>query len=267
MPDYSLAANFIEQFEGYQPVAKWDVNAYRLGYGSSTEGPDQVKVTKGMVTTRERAFENLEARIPAFNQTIVEQVGATAWGKLQPQAQAALLSMAYNYGDLPSDVANAVRVGDSLPHIASAVEAHEGDNGGVNKSRRLKEAAYIIMAKVAKPAPALVEPPSTQAPTKPTSLVEDIVNDVADELKKPAPDATVPPLNVAMPADIQKALNILVPAEPLAVDGTYGPETVAKMKAFQASRGLKPTGDASFNSILALREALQEAGVPVVNPT
>ena len=143
MTDFTLAANFVEQFEGYEPRAKWDVNHYRLGYGSDTEGPEQRNVVEGMHTTRERAFENLEARLPQYEATILRQVGSHAWGSLPAQAQAALLSVAYNYGSLPHNVAQVVLAGESIGVIASAVEAHAGDNYGVNKTRRFKEAQYI----------------------------------------------------------------------------------------------------------------------------
>jgi hypothetical protein len=234
MTDYALAANVIEQFEGYLPVAKWDVNAYRLGYGSDTEGPDQVKVTKGMHTTRERAFQNLEARIPQFEGVIIHQVGAVAWGALPPAAQANLLSMAYNYGDLPNGVERAVIAGSSLAIIASAVEAHAGDNDGVNRARRLTEAKGIASAKFPAQTPA-----------------------------EPAPAAKPAGLDVSNISDLQSALNILVPENPLVVDGSFGAQSVAKMKAFQASIAARETGDLSFFSVLAVYEALKAKGVSV----
>jgi hypothetical protein len=62
----TTAAEFIAGFEGFSKRAYWDVNAYRLGYGSDTEGPEQTRVTEGMETTKERALQNLSARIPQF---------------------------------------------------------------------------------------------------------------------------------------------------------------------------------------------------------
>jgi hypothetical protein len=79
---YQLAANVIEQFEGYLSVAAWDVNAYRLGYGSDTEGPEQRPVRRGMTTTPARALANLAVRIPQYEAKIVAQVGAGPWGRL-----------------------------------------------------------------------------------------------------------------------------------------------------------------------------------------
>ena len=147
MSDYSYAANLIASFESFAPVAHWDVNAYRLGYGSDTEGPEQRHVTHGMTTTKARAAANLERRIPAYAGEIVAQVGEHAWSKIPKQAQGALLSVAYNYGHLPVDVAQAVARGASLSSIAAEVFAHRHDNHGVNLSRREKEAAIIRSGK------------------------------------------------------------------------------------------------------------------------
>jgi hypothetical protein len=68
-------------------------------------------------------------------------VGA-GWDKLSPQARAALISMAYNYGSLPKDVVAAAQTGD-FAKIAGAVAAHQTDNAGVNQGRRLAEAQAI----------------------------------------------------------------------------------------------------------------------------
>jgi hypothetical protein len=255
MTDYALAANFIEQFEGYTPIAKWDVDAYRLGYGSDTEGPDQVKVTKGMVTTRERAFANLEARIPAFEKVIIGQIGSVTWEVLPDQAKAALLSMAYNYGDLPANVAHAIISHDSLSLIASAVEARDGDDHGINKTRRLKEAQYIASA-AASPVPQAAPAALATALTPPAHLSS-----------LPQAQTNQAPIDITKVEGMQEALNVLLPTDPLKVDGGWGPLTVAKMKAFQASQKLKETGDGSFFSALAVYQALQKAGIPTVNPT
>lgn len=142
MTDYAYAARLISHFEGFIAVARWDVNAYRLGFGSDTEGPEQRHVTKGMTTTRARALQNLEKRIPKFEAEIIRQIGAAAWSRLPTHVQGPLLSVAYNYGDLPDGVAHAVRSGN-VNGIASAIKAHENDNHGVNKNRRIAEAAII----------------------------------------------------------------------------------------------------------------------------
>ena len=142
MTDYAYAARLISHFEGFLPVARWDVNAYRLGFGSDTEGPEQRHVTKGMTTTRERALANLEKRVPKFEAEIIRQIGEAAWSRLPTHVQGPLLSVAYNYGDLPEGVAIAARAGNPST-IANAIRQHEEDNGGVNKKRRYAEAAIV----------------------------------------------------------------------------------------------------------------------------
>lgn len=133
----SAAANFIAFFEGFASEAYWDVNHYRLGFGSDTEGPDQVSVVKGMVTTRPRALANLALRVPHFAATVQAQVGS-AWDALGVNTKLALLSFAYNYGDLTPTLALNVIHGVG---ISAAIEARAVDNDGVNAKRRFAEAA------------------------------------------------------------------------------------------------------------------------------
>ena len=149
--DYTHAAQIIARFEGFQAAAKWDVNAYRLGYGSDTEGPDAVKVTLGMATTPERALANLALRIPHFENAIVAQVGSSAWDAVATQdARGALLSFCYNYGSLTPTIAGLVAHQAPLSDIAVAVAARGVDNGGVNARRRAAEAALIDPARAMK---------------------------------------------------------------------------------------------------------------------
>lgn len=241
-----IEASLIEAEEGFLAEARWDVNHYRLGYGSDTEGPDQTNVTQHMVTTRERAFQNLEGRIPQYEATAIHQVGSAAWNALPDAAKAGLLDMVYNYGSLPSGVVSAVAHQSSLAIIAAAVEARAGDNHGINKARRAKEARIIrgeekIVADAS--VAAKLAPPAAPAPA-------------------PAPAAPkASGIDVTQITGMQAALNLLVPENPLAVDGSFGPVSVAKMKAFQASTGSPQTGDTSFYSVLAVYEALKAKGV------
>jgi len=133
------AGNFIAFFEGYLSVAKWDVNAWRLGFGSDTEGPQGVPVTQGMTTTRARALANLRLRLPVFEAHIVNTIGGNSWTALGTGAQCAGLSFMYNYGRLTvGTVATAFKTGVGIP---AAIQARETDNKGVNSHRRFAEAA------------------------------------------------------------------------------------------------------------------------------
>jgi GH24 family phage-related lysozyme (muramidase) len=137
------AAEYIAGWEGFASTAYWDVNHWRLGYGSDTEGPDQINVTQGMTTTKPRALQNLAVRIPQFEKTAIRKVGADAWEKLSDNERAALLSIVYNYGNLPDSVARAILTGDSN-NVAGAIRTLQNANGGVNKKRRLGEANFYL---------------------------------------------------------------------------------------------------------------------------
>jgi GH24 family phage-related lysozyme (muramidase) len=138
------AEALIRHFEGYRSQAYWDVNHYRVGYGSdtTTDASGRVRsVQEGDTTTKEDAERDLARRTAEFASKAAEQVG-DAWGKISDRARASLTSMAYNYGRLPSDVAQAAQSGDE-GRIAGAIRAHERDNGGVNSGRRAQEAGNI----------------------------------------------------------------------------------------------------------------------------
>lgn len=143
MTALDAATNLIAHFEQYQGTAKWDVNAYRLGFGSDTEGPDQEKVTRGMCTTRERALANLACRVPAFMKIVEEQVGAELYILLGDNTKAALASMAYNYGEVPTNVINAIH--NNSQHVSDAIRACGNDNRGINRWRRDGEAACVAL--------------------------------------------------------------------------------------------------------------------------
>lgn len=135
-------ASLIRQFEGFKSSAYWDVNANRAGYGSDTVTPASgavQRVTKDTVVSREDAERDLQRRIGEFQGGIVRAVGEDAWNGLNQNQQAALTSVAYNYGELPQSVAAAVKAGDA-EGIAQSIEGLAGHNGGVNAKRRMTEA-------------------------------------------------------------------------------------------------------------------------------
>ena len=143
--DYEDAARRIAQYEDFSPFAAWDVNAFRLGYGSDTEGPEQSPVKPYSWTTKEAALANLAIRIKEFEKTIVAQVGQDAWDRLTTPQRTSLLSFGYNYGSLTRGVAAAVRRGDPAA-IEAAVSARavdgpfDSNRNPVNAGRRADEA-------------------------------------------------------------------------------------------------------------------------------
>lgn len=137
------ALELIRQFEGFRETPYWDVNAFRTGYGSDTVTmPDGrvAPVKKGTRITREEAERDLVRRVQTeFMPRAAKAVGP-AFDGLTDAQKAALVSITYNYGNLPAPVAQAVRTGDSGA-VAAAIRALGAHNGGINDERRKREAA------------------------------------------------------------------------------------------------------------------------------
>ena len=153
----------IRKHEGFSKKAYWDVNAYRTGYGSDTitdKHGNIKKVTKSSTVSKEDAERDLVRRSQIFANEARKQVGAANWDKLPPDAQAALTSVAYNYGSLPKKVAKSVKTGN-LNQISESVRELQVHNNGINKGRRNNEADIIKSATFAK-----TEPPAKQPVTQ-----------------------------------------------------------------------------------------------------
>lgn len=146
--------SLLKQFEGFSATAyddgRRDGNGkrvgppvYRAGFGSDTitlaDGTIKA-ITAGMTVSLEDANRDLQRRVIEFQNVVVGQVGQGRWGQFDQGQQAALTSIAYNYGSLPERILEAVRTG-TTQDIASAIGRLAGDNGGINKDRRLKEAS------------------------------------------------------------------------------------------------------------------------------
>lgn len=129
--------------EGFKSSTYWDVNAHRVGFGSDTITTADGKVRpvkQGDTVSRDDAERDLKRRTNESLASVQSAVGAEAFAKLNPNQQASLGSVTYNYGKLPDSVAAAVRTGDAEA-IARSIEALQGHNDGVNRDRRLSEAA------------------------------------------------------------------------------------------------------------------------------
>lgn len=141
------AAALLRRFEGFRETPYWDVNALRTGYGSDTitAADGSVRpVGQGDRVTRDDAERDLARRLGSeFIPRAQGQVGADRWNALDPNQQAALTSIAYNYGSLPTSVVAAVRLGDA-PAVARAIEGLGGHNDGINRYRRNQEAAAYL---------------------------------------------------------------------------------------------------------------------------
>lgn len=155
--DYGAISNTIIGFEGYRSTAyndpKTDADGnqvggdvYRTGFGSDTvtlEDGTVKKVTKNTKITRADAERDLARRINTeFTPDVISDIGVDTWGSLSETTQAALVSVAYNYGSLPTKVVKAAKSGD-LEALKEAIISLKGHNGGINKGRRLAEASMI----------------------------------------------------------------------------------------------------------------------------
>lgn len=142
------AASLIRKFEGYRGTAYADHHTsdgsfagYRVGFGADTvvraDGSIE-RVTANTVISQADAERTLQYRINnQYIPTIVKQVGQANWDALPQNAKAGLLSVAWNYTELPGAVVEAVGTGDTK-QIADAVAGL-----AANKSRRAEEAAVI----------------------------------------------------------------------------------------------------------------------------
>lgn len=136
----------LKNFEGFRATPAWDVNAFRVGFGSDTitlsDGTIK-KVVDGMAAVSPAdALRDLVRRIGDFQSTIKGQVGEERFESFSPQQQAVLTSIAYNYGQLPERIIEAVKSG-SATQIADAIRTLAGDNGGINAGRRGTEASLF----------------------------------------------------------------------------------------------------------------------------
>ncbi|MDK2769920.1 MAG: hypothetical protein KYX69_19655 [Sphingomonas sp.] len=145
-----ITFNMIAGFEGFREQTYWDMNHHRVGFGSDTVTlPDGSVVTtrQGMTVSREDAARDLNRRIGVHQRNIIASVGPEKWNSLSAPAQAAVTSVAYNYGSLPFAVGNAIATGGPA-EIAAAIRGLAGHNNGVNTGRRDREADAVATGNV-----------------------------------------------------------------------------------------------------------------------
>ncbi|MBY5503140.1 phage tail tape-measure protein [Rhizobium leguminosarum] len=138
----SAAAKLIRGFEGFITNAKWDTNHFRVGFGSdtATRANGQIEeVTKDTIVTLDDAQRDLSRRIMEFQNGIQNAIGLETWKSLSEGQQAALTSIAYNYGSLPDAIVNAIKGGGGPEKVAKAIAALTS-----NPSRRKEEAQTYL---------------------------------------------------------------------------------------------------------------------------
>ena len=142
------ASSLLRKFEGYSDTAYWDVNAHRVGYGSDTVTDEHGKVRKVTANTKVKADaeRDLARRTKIFAAEAKSKVGEKVWDNLPMDTQAALTSVAYNYGSLPKSVVKAVKTGN-IEEISNSVRNLQHHNNGINFNCRNAEADIIKNSK------------------------------------------------------------------------------------------------------------------------
>jgi hypothetical protein len=123
----AFAANYIaiKESSGKATLtAKWDVNAYRLGFGtnqilvSNVNGVVKTRdVNPNDVTTEKDAWIVLKYEIPnTYKNAVVGnksyKISEADWNALNKYQRTALISYAYNCGSLSANIANAIKAKD-----------------------------------------------------------------------------------------------------------------------------------------------------------
>jgi len=143
------ATELLKKFEGLRLEPYWDVNNWRIGYGSSTITKADGTILKlsnnraskpNITITGEDADRDLKRRLSnEFIPKVLKQLGASAdyW---TDGTKAALTSICYNYGSLPQVIVNAAQSKD-INNLSAAINTLSS-----GKKRRLKELSYILQA-------------------------------------------------------------------------------------------------------------------------
>lgn len=217
-----MTTNLIKEREGFIEKPKYDVNAYRAGYGSDTvtlpDGSVQ-KIEPGMRVSREDAERDLQRRINTeFVPKAAAKVGEENWARLPENVRASLTSIAYNYGTIPSRIVPAVQSGNPEA-IAKAIESLAGDNKGVNAGRRMQEAniargtalpgSRAVPAFAAAGAPIFMGGPQIQPPINMMAAPAAPANAmVAPPLPEVPPMAVEQPLTIGTKAQAKGQTNV-----------------------------------------------------------
>lgn len=150
----ALAAQFIGKKEGFTDRATWDVNAYRLGFGTGkilgADGkirdvlppPSHYKETgekvpaNGDRTTVDAALKMLQYEVSTTYKSKVVgtqpyQIPEATWNTLNNKQKAALVSYAYNCGSLRQGIADAIKANNLSLAAARIKEGPITDAKGV----------------------------------------------------------------------------------------------------------------------------------------
>ena len=109
--------------------AKYDVNAYRAGYGSDTlvtADNRVIKVTSTTTFTLDDAERTLKYSITTtYKNAVISQIGLNNWNNLNDRQKAALVSYAYNAGGgalRTWNIAKAISSNANAQQVAKLIE-------------------------------------------------------------------------------------------------------------------------------------------------
>ena len=94
-----MAEKSLIKFEGFKGEAYWDVDHYRVGYGTDTlydESGKPIEVTQNTVVSKEQALKSLRKRITEDFVPIIKNSLGDSWDGLSDHAKAATVSITYN---------------------------------------------------------------------------------------------------------------------------------------------------------------------------
>ena len=108
-----VAANYLAYKEGFLSKAEFDVTRYRGGFGTENKvlaNGTVVKVTKDTTFTLEEAKRTLQYDLDkVFVPKIINKIGKSNWDELKPTQKAALISYAYNTGNINDVMASNIK--------------------------------------------------------------------------------------------------------------------------------------------------------------
>lgn len=141
--------------EGFRSKSYFDVNAYRVGYGSDTvtsRAGTVSSVTPNTRVDRAGAERDLQRRVNELIDVIKKRIGGERFGDFSATQQGAIVSLYYNYGKnadrIKKDLEPLLETGTN-EQIAAMVRSFANDrpfskNGkAINFDRRMAEAAIL----------------------------------------------------------------------------------------------------------------------------
>jgi GH24 family phage-related lysozyme (muramidase) len=156
-----IAVAFISKKEGFTPTAKWDINKYRLGYGTDKIFVDgKIRETNQKApfetTTKEAATQVLKFEVATtYKKRVIgtgpNKISEAQWEALSDPAKAALISFVYNVGSLYKVIVAAINEGN-LTLAAQRIEEGPKTAGGKELKglvKRRKEEALLFSSKTA----------------------------------------------------------------------------------------------------------------------